>query len=220
MSEEQKKSVEEAIETVLADDAVEQNANVDVAEDVVNDTAGEAIDEVVDENTEQDEAEKEEDIVDTLTKKLAAAEEALKEQKDLVIRAQAFAQNEIRKAGIDAENRRKSVLRTFANALTPVVDHLELAIQHADKENDALKPMVEGVEMTLTELLKAISSIGVQQIDPIGEQLNPEKHQAMSVQVVEGVPANQVVAVMQKGYELVGGQVIRPAMVVVSKAAE
>ena len=137
-----------------------------------------------------------------------------------MIRAQAFSQNEIRKAGIDAENRRKSVLKTFANALTPVVDHLELAIQHADKENETLKPMVDGVEMTLTELLKAISSIGIVQIDPMGETLNPEKHQAMSMQVVEGVPANQVVAVMQKGYELSGGQVIRPAMVVVSKAAE
>ncbi len=202
MSEEQKKTVEEAIETVLGEEAVEQNAET-ITEDVAV--------EVVDEQAVQ---------IETLTKKLALAEEALAEQKDLVIRAQAFSQNEIRKAGIDAENRRKSVLRTFANALTPVVDHLELAIQHADKENETLKPMVDGVEMTLTELLKAIASIGIQQIDPIGETLNPEKHQAMSMQVVEGVAPNQVVAVMQKGYELNGGQVIRPAMVVVSKAAE
>ncbi|WP_299668846.1 nucleotide exchange factor GrpE [uncultured Psychromonas sp.] len=202
MSEEQKKTVEEAIETVLGEEAAEQNAET-ITEDVAV--------EVVDEQALQ---------IETLTKKLALAEEALSEQKDLVIRAQAFSQNEIRKAGIDAENRRKSVLRTFANALTPVVDHLELAIQHADKENETLKPMVEGVEMTLTELLKAIASIGIQQIDPIGETLNPEKHQAMSMQVVEGVAPNQVVAVMQKGYELNGGQVIRPAMVVVSKAAE
>jgi len=202
MSEEQKKTVEEAIETVLGDEAVEQNA-----ETVTEDAAVE----VVDEQALQ---------IETLTKKLALAEEALSEQKDLVIRAQAFSQNEIRKAGIDAENRRKSVLKTFANALTPVVDHLELAIQHADKENETLKPMIDGVEMTLTELLKAIASIGIQQIDPMGETLNPEKHQAMSMQVVEGVAPNQVVAVMQKGYELSGGQVIRPAMVVVSKAAE
>jgi len=212
MSEEQKKTVEEAIETVLGEESVEQHVEAEVvAEEVAAESA-----------TQEAETEKAEqaDIVADLTKKLAEAEETIKEQKDQVIRAQAFAQNEIRKAGIDAENRRKSVLRTFANALTPVVDHLELAIQHADKENETLKPMVDGVEMTLTELLKAISSIGIQQIDPMGEALNPEKHQAMSMQVVEGVPANQVVAVMQKGYELSGGQVIRPAMVVVSKAAE
>jgi len=199
MSEEQNKTVEEAIETVLAEENVEAEA-------------------VVEETTEQVDPQVAE--IAELTAKLAAAEEEIKEQKDQVIRAQAFSQNEIRKAGIDSENRRKSVLKTFANALTPVVDHLELAIQHADKENEAIKPMLDGVEMTLTELLKAISSIGIQQIDPIGETLNPEKHQAMSMQVVEGVEPNQVVAVMQKGYELAGGQVIRPAMVVVSKAAE
>ena len=202
MSEEQKKTVEEAIETVLGDEAVT-----------------EAVDgELVEENAEP--IDEQAALIAELTEKLALAEAELKDQKDQVIRAQAFSQNEIRKAGIDAENRRKSVLRTFANALTPVVDHLELAILHADKENETLKPMVDGVQMTLTELLKAISSIGIQQIDPMGETLNPEKHQAMSMQVVEGVEPNQVVAVMQKGYELVGGQVIRPAMVVVSKAAE
>jgi len=214
MSDENKKTVEEAIETVLGEEAQEQHVDAEVVEEVVEEAAAESSDETAGQANEQDQ------IIAELTKKLAQAEETIKEQKDQVIRAQAFSQNEIRKAGIDAENRRKSVLKTFANALTPVVDHLELAIQHADKENETLKPMLDGVEMTLTELLKAISSIGIQQIDPVGETLNPEKHQAMSMQVVEGVPANQVVAVMQKGYELSGGQVIRPAMVVVSKAAE
>jgi len=209
MTDENKKTVEEAIETVLGDEIAEQQVEVEAEQEVVEEAA-----ETVEAANEQDQ------IIAELTKKLAQAEETIKEQKDQVVRAQAFSQNEIRKAGIDAENRRKSVLKTFANALTPVVDHLELAIQHADKENETLKPMLDGVEMTLTELLKAISGIGIQQIDPMGEPLNPEKHQAMSMQVVEGVPANQVVAVMQKGYELSGGQVIRPAMVVVSKAAE
>jgi len=200
MSEEQKKTVDETVEPAQNEEAV----------------AAEAVN--VEETVES--ADPQASKIEELTKKLAAAEEALAEQKDQVVRAQAFAQNEIRKAGIDAENRRKSVLKTFANALTPIVDHLELAIQHADKENETIKPMLDGVEMTMTELLKAISSIGIQQIDPMGETLNPEKHQAMSMQVVEGVEPNQVVAVMQKGYELSGGQVIRPAMVVVSKAAE
>lgn len=197
MSEEKNKSVEEAIEAVLVDDV--ELTQVDAAEEKVSEQTA---------------------MIEELGTKLALAEEALKEQKDLVVRAQAFSQNEIRKAGLDAENRRKSILKTFANALTPVVDILELAIVHADKENETLKPMLEGVEMTLIELLKAISSIGIQQINPVGEALNPEKHQAITMQFVEGVPANQVISVMQKGYELSGGQVIRPAMVVVAKAAE
>jgi molecular chaperone GrpE len=160
------------------------------------------------------------DMIEELTNKLTIAEEQLKDQKDAVIRAQAFSQNEIRKAGIDAENRRKSVLKNFSNKLIPVADHLEMAIQHADKENETLKPLVSGVEMTLAELIKALGSLGVQQINPVGESLNPEKHQAMGMQVVEGVEPNQVISVMQKGYELSGGQVVRPAMVMVSKAAE
>jgi molecular chaperone GrpE len=160
------------------------------------------------------------DMIEALTNKLTIAEEQLKDQKDAVIRAQAFSQNEIRKAGIDAENRRKSVLKNFSNKLIPVADHLEMAIQHADKENETLKPLVSGVEMTLAELIKALGSLGVQQINPVGESLNPEKHQAMGMQVVEGVEPNQVISVMQKGYELSGGQVVRPAMVMVSKAAE
>lgn len=197
MSEEKNKSVEDAIETVLGNDV--ELAEVD------------AVEESIAEET---------NLIEELSAKLVLAEDALKEQKDLVVRAQAFAQNEIRKAGLDAENRRKSVLKTFANALTPVVDILELAIVHADKDNEALKPMLDGVEMTLTELLKAIASIGIQQINPVGEALNPEKHQAITMQYVEGVAVNQVISVMQKGYELSGGQVIRPAMVVVAKAAE
>ena len=197
MSEEKNKSVEDAIETVLGNDV--ELAEVDAVEESITE---------------------ETNLIEELSAKLVLAEDALKEQKDLVVRAQAFAQNEIRKAGLDAENRRKSVLKTFANALTPVVDILELAIVHADKDNEALKPMLDGVEMTLTELLKAIASIGIQQINPVGEALNPEKHQAITMQYVEGVAANQVISVMQKGYELSGGQVIRPAMVVVAKAAE
>ncbi|MEH6452220.1 MAG: nucleotide exchange factor GrpE [Psychromonas sp.] len=158
--------------------------------------------------------------IEALEKELVEVKEQLKEQSDAVVRAQAFAQNEIRKAGIDAENRRKSVLKNFSNKLIPVADHLEMAIQHADKENETLKPIVDGVEMTLIELIKALGSLGVKQIDPMGEPLNPEKHQAMGMQVVEGVEPNHVTVVMQKGYELSGGQVVRPAMVMVSKAAE
>ncbi|WP_028863759.1 nucleotide exchange factor GrpE [Psychromonas aquimarina] len=203
MSTEQKVSPEEQVETAVEAEQVETAA------------------EQVEAAAEQVETAEELNVLERLTKKLTETEEQLKEQKDLTIRAQAFAQNEIRKAGIDAENRRKSVLKGFSNALVPVVDHLEMAISHADKENETLKPMVEGVEMTLAELVKAIGQIGVVQIAPqIGDDLNPEKHQAMGMQVVEGVEPNKIVAVMQKGYELSGGQVIRPAMVMVSKAAE
>ena len=104
MSDENKKTVEEAIETVLGEEAQEQHVDAEVVEEAVAESSGETAEQA----NEQDQ------IIAELTKKLAQAEETIKEQKDQVIRAQAFSQNEIRKAGIDAENRRKSVLKTFA----------------------------------------------------------------------------------------------------------
>ncbi len=58
---------------------------------------------------------------------------------------------------------------------------------------------------------------GIQQIDPEGEAFNPEFHQAMSIQERGDVAPNTVVAVVQKGY-LLNGRLMRPAMVMVSKA--
>lgn len=199
MSKEQEVSVEEAIETVLADE-VEGKVESETTEP-------EAAEEEIAEINELAE----------LEKKLTASEDNLKEQKDLVVRAQAHAQNEIRKAGLDAESKVKRTLKRFTEALLPVIDSLEMAISHANKEDETLKAMVEGVELTLKSMVDAFSKVGIKQIDPIGEQANPEKHQIVSQQKVEGKVANEVIVVMQKGYEF-NGQVIRPAMVAVAQA--
>ena len=66
--------------------------------------------------------------------------------------------------------------------------------------------------------LTSLTKFDVQAIDPQDQPFNPELHQAMAMQEVPGVEANTVIAVMQKGYEL-NGRLIRPAMVMVSKAA-
>jgi len=69
----------------------------------------------------------------------------------------------------------------------------------------------------LQSFLSAVDKFGVKAIDPQDQPFNPELHQAMSMQEVEGVAPNTVIAVMQKGYEL-NGRLVRPAMVMVSKA--
>jgi len=201
MSEEQKKTVEEAIETVLGE---EQEAAVEVEAELVEP-------EVVDEQAA------EVNEVEELTKKLALIEEELKEQKAEVLRTKAWAQNEARKAGIDAESKVKRTLKRFTEALLPVADSLEMAITHIDKENEALAKMAEGVELTLKSMIDSFVKVGIVQINPVGEQANPEKHQIVSQQKIEGKAANEVVVVMQKGYEY-NGQVIRPAMVMVASA--
>jgi len=196
MTEDNKNSVEEAIETVLGEESVAPDVEVE----------SELVDTVEEVNP-----------VDELNNKVAILEEELKVQKDAVIRAQAHAQNEIRKAGIDAESKVKRTLKRFTEALLPVADSLEMAVNHIDKENEAEAKMAEGVELTLKSMIDSFAKVGIIQINPIGEQANPEKHQIVSQQPIEGKAENEVVVVMQKGYEY-NGQVIRPAMVMVASA--
>lgn len=157
-------------------------------------------------------------LIAELEAKLAAAEEKIAEQKDSVVRAAAEVDNMRRRSAQDVEKAHKFALDKFAAELLPVIDNMELALSHADREDEALKPMIEGVELTLKSMLSSVEKFGVVAIDPKDESFDPEKHQAMSMQEVPGVPANTVIAVMQKGYEL-NGRVIRPAMVMVSKAS-
>lgn len=160
----------------------------------------------------------EEERIAELEKKLAAAEEKIAEQKDSVIRAAAEVQNIRSRTAKDVEMAHKFALDKFAAELLPVIDNMELALSHADHENEDLKPMIEGVELTLKAMINSVEKFGVVAIDPKDAPFDPERHQAMSMQEIPGVPANTVIAVMQKGYEL-NGRVIRPAMVMVSKAA-
>jgi molecular chaperone GrpE len=200
MSEDQKTTPKEQVEEVQAEN-IEAAEEQQVAEEATVETS------------------EEQDMVAELNKKLALAEQKIKDQQDSVIRAQAEMENVRRRAAQDVEKAHKFALDKFAEGLLPVIDSMELAISHADQEDEALRPMIEGVELTLKSMLTTIEKFGLKPIDPKDQAFDPEKHQAMSMQAVDGVPANQVIAVMQKGYEL-NGRLIRPAMVMVSKAAE
>jgi len=122
-----------------------------------------------------------------------------------------------RRSAIDVEKAHKFALEKFASELLPVLDNLERTLQLADRENDAMKTLVEGVELTLKSMVNSVSKFGIESIDPQGQLFDPNQHQAMSMVENADVPANTVLAVMQKGYQL-HGRVIRPAMVMVSKA--
>jgi molecular chaperone GrpE len=160
----------------------------------------------------------EEISVAELLERLAKAEQTVDEQKDSVIRAKAEVENIRRRSAQEVEKARKFALEKFANELLPVIDNMEMALQHANREDDALASMIEGVELTLKTLIDAVKKFGIEVVDPQDHAFDPEKHQAMGMQEVEGVAANTVVAVLQKGYEL-NGRLLRPAMVMISKAA-
>ena len=186
-----------------------QAVDAEQVEVVEGETPEEALaGEVVDETTEK---------IASLEKALAAAEAKVAEQQDSVLRARAEADNARRRADGEVEKARKFALERFAGELLPVIDNLERGLQMADTENEAIKPMVEGVEMTLKSFVSTIEKFGMTPIDPQGEAFNPELHQAMSMQESADHEPNTVMAVMQKGYEL-NGRLLRPAMVMVSRA--
>lgn len=159
----------------------------------------------------------EQERINELELALAAAQATVADQKDSVIRAKAEVDNVRRRSAQDVEKARKFALEKFAGELLPVVDNLERAIDAVDKEDEAQKAMLEGVELTLQSFLSTLEKFEVKAVDPKDQPFNPELHQAMSMQEVPGVAPNTVIAVMQKGYEL-NGRLIRPAMVMVSKA--
>ena len=137
--------------------------------------------------------------------------------RDNALRAQADAQNVKRRAEQDVEKARKFALERFSGDLLPIVDNLERALEAAT-EDEAVKPIVEGVELTLKSFLDVLGKNNIEQINPEGEPFDPQLHQAMSMVENPDVEPNSVIAVVQKGYSL-NGRLIRPAMVMVSKSA-
>lgn len=191
------KNVEEA----LADEIVQQ------AEEQVVEKLDDEVENISDEQVK----------INELELALSSAKATVADQKDSVIRAKAEVDNVRRRAAQDVEKARKFALEKFAAELLPTVDNLERATENIDTEDEKQKAIGEGVALTHQSLLTALEKFGVKAVDPKDQPFNPDLHQAMSMQEIEGVAPNTVIAVMQKGYEL-NGRLVRPAMVMVSKA--
>ena len=168
---------------------------------------------------EQEAPEVELSEVDSLKAQLEAAQQELADTKEQALRTVADAQNVKRRAEADIDKARKFALEKFAGELLSVADNMERALEAADAENDAVKPLLEGVELTQKTLISTLEKFNVEQLNPEGEPFDPNLHQAMSMVPNPDVEPNTVIAVMQKGYTL-SGRLLRPAMVMVSKAAE
>lgn len=158
------------------------------------------------------------ELIGKLQQDLEAAQAAVSEAEDQVLRAKADAQNVRRRAEQDVEKAHKFALEKFVNELLPVVDSLERAIEACPAGEESADAIRQGVEMTLNMFLGSLKKFSVEQLDPQGEPFDPQVHQAMSMVENPEVEPNTVIAVMQKGY-LLNDRLVRPAMVIVSKAA-
>ena len=146
---------------------------------------------------------------------LKQAELAAQEHHDAWLRAKAEADNVRKRAQIDVANAHKYALESFAQELVPVRDSLEAAL---DSPNLTLESLKSGVELTLKQLRSAFEKANIKEINPLGENLDPHKHQAMNTVESDARP-NSIVAVFQKGYEL-NDRLVRPALVSVAKSKE
>nr|QIQ10522.1 Protein GrpE [uncultured bacterium] len=149
--------------------------------------------------------------------------EALREEvanvREQLLRAHAEMQNVRRRAENDVDKARKFALERFVRELLPVVDSLEKATEAMSGKEvpESVAVFREGVEMTLSMAQSVIGKFDVEVVDPVGQPFSPEFHEAMSMVPNPDLAPNTVMAVLQKGYTL-NGRLIRPAMVMVSKA--
>jgi molecular chaperone GrpE len=151
-------------------------------------------------------------IDDSVQAQLLEAQAKAAEYMDLALRSRADVENLRKRAQADVAAAHKFAIEGFAESLLPVRDSLEMALKVDSPSIDSLR---EGVEATLRLMSVAFERHKLIAIDPVGEKFDPNRHQAISMVPTPDVPANHVVAVLQKGF-LINDRVLRPAMVAVS----
>jgi molecular chaperone GrpE len=152
------------------------------------------------------------DVMPSTEELLQAAERKAQEHYDAWMYAKAESENIRRRAADDVSKAQKFAVERFSNEMLAVKDSLEagLAVETATVES-----FKSGMELTLKQLSTVFEKFHITEINPVGEKLDPHKHQAISM-VPSEQPANTVVSVMQKGYAL-NDRVLRPALVLVSQ---
>ncbi len=153
--------------------------------------------------------------LEQLEKKVAEAETKATQNWDKALRAVAELENVKRRAERDVEGAHKYALEKFSNALLPVIDSLERALE-VKIDAPEIQSMRQGVEMTLKMFTDTVAKFGLEMISPMGQQYDPHVHEAMTLVDNPDVEPNTVMAVYQKGWRL-NGRLVRPARVVVSK---
>jgi molecular chaperone GrpE len=143
------------------------------------------------------------------------------ELKDRLLRTLAEMENLRKRTEREVTDARLYGVASFARDLLGVADNMRRALDAVSPELRAsaepgVKALIDGVELTERELLKALEKNGVRQFSPRGEKFDPNVHQAMFEVPNPAVPAGSVVEVVAPGY-MIGERVLRPAMVGVSK---
>ena len=181
----------------------------------------EKISELLTEGKHQKDKKKKEDKgkeLEELKKKLEEKEKEAKENYDRLLRTAADFENYKKRAVREKEDWTKFANEDLIKGILPFIDNLERAVNHAQKVKDT-GVLIEGIRMTLQQLLQTLTKFGLSSFESIGEPFDPARHEAMLVVETDQHEPNQVVEEFQKGYFL-NDRLLRPATVSVSKPTE
>ncbi|MBU0621863.1 MAG: nucleotide exchange factor GrpE [Gammaproteobacteria bacterium] len=146
---------------------------------------------------------------------LQEAERKAQEHYDAWMYAKAEGENIRRRAAEDVSKAQKFAVERFSGEMLAVMDSLQAGMA---VETENVESFKSGMELTLKQLSSVFEKFNIKEVNPLGEKLDPHKHQAIGM-VESEQEANTVVTVMQKGYTL-NDRVLRPALVMVAKGKE
>ena len=165
----------------------------------------------------------EEAFLDARGAEIETLQAQIAELKNAVLRERADRDNLRKRFEREKESALKFGSEKLIKELLPVIDSLTLGLEaakaHEAEGRQALDHFIEGSSMTLKLLLDVLQKNGVSELNPVGEKLDPELHQALSVIPSPDAEPNTILHVAQKGY-LLNGRVIRAAQVIVADGAQ
>jgi molecular chaperone GrpE len=167
----------------------------------------------------KDDASKPVDPLKEMEEKIETLKKEAAENHDRLLRMAAEFENYKKRATREMDDFRKFANESFAKAMLPVVDSMDLAIESSSNDKHVNNSMLEGVNMTLKEILKIFEQFGVKRFEAIGNIFDPNLHQAVMQEETDAFPENTVSKELQKGF-MIHDRLLRPAMVVVSKKPE
>ena len=147
--------------------------------------------------------------------KLEAKEEEAKETYDRLLRVTADFENYKKRSSREMEDFRKYANQSLLKEMLSVVDNLELAINSSNEDKNADKNLIEGLNLTLNEILRVFEKFNVTPIEAQGQTFDPAYHEAVMREETDDYTENTVISEFQKGY-LIHDRLLRPAMVVVA----
>jgi molecular chaperone GrpE len=159
-----------------------------------------------------------EERVKRLEAALAKAEQDKKENWDKYLRAVADLENYRKRGKRDLDDAKADTKTRVLKEMLPVVDNLERAVEHADKQGDAAVAIIDGIRLVLRQFVTAFERVDVTPVEAAGQPFDPNVHEAISQLETSDAPPGTVVQVLQRGYRL-GDRLLRPALVVVAKPA-